>query len=117
MIDAGKVFVSRLKVPCLQRFKEHLHLSFSKIPMHLQDVVIHDMETKFGIGWSVKKIKKLMSQNCKRFRCNQTKKIKNIPPRLRNKRRPLNVSVKVWKELVKAYDKVDAWTKFGEEST
>ena len=35
-------------------------------------------------------------------------KIKKNPPDLRNKRRPLDVSVKVWKELVKAYDKVDA---------
>jgi hypothetical protein len=50
MADAGKVFFSRLKVSCLQRFKEHLHLPFSKIPMHLQKVVIHDVETKFGIG-------------------------------------------------------------------
>ena len=117
MTDAGKVFVSRLKVPCLQWFKEHLHLPFSKIPMHLQKEVIHDMETEFGIGWSVKKIKKLMSQNCKRFQCNQTKKIKNISLELRNKRRPLDVSVKVWKELVKAYDKADAWRKSDEEST
>ena len=85
--------------------------------MHLQKAVIHDMETEFGTGWSVKKIKKLMSQNCKRFRCNQTKKIKNIPPELRNKRRPLDVSVKVWKELVKAYDKADAWRKSSKEST
>ena len=66
------------------------------------------METKFGTSWSVKKIKKLMSQNCKRFQCNQMKKIKKIPPELRNKRRSLDVSVKVWKELVKAYDKAYA---------
>ena len=117
MIDARKVFVHRLKVSCLQRFKEHSHLPFSKIPMHLQKVVIHDMETEFGRGWSVKKIKKQMSQNCNRFRCNQTKKIKEIPPELRNKRRPLDVSVKVWKDLVKAYDKADAWRKSDEEST
>ena len=57
MTDAGKVFVSRLKVSFLQWFKEHLHLPFSKISMHLKKVVIHDMETKFGTGWSVKKIK------------------------------------------------------------
>ena len=67
MTDVGKVFVSRLKVSCLQRFKEHLHLPFSKIPMQLQKAVIHDMETKFGTGWSFKKIKEQMSQNCKRF--------------------------------------------------
>ena len=85
--------------------------------MHLQKAVIHDLETEFGIGWSVKKIKKLMSQNCKRFQCSQTKKIKNIPHELRNKRRPLDVSVKVWKELVKAYDKADARRKSGKEST
>ena len=78
MTDAGKVFVTRLKVSCLQQFKEHLHLPFSKIPMHLQKVVIHDMETEFVTAWSVKKIKKLMSQNCKRFWWNQTKKIKKI---------------------------------------
>ena len=35
-----------------------LHVPFSKIPMHLQKAVIHDMESKFGVGWSVKKIKK-----------------------------------------------------------
>jgi len=39
------------------------------------------------------------------------------PPELRSKRRPIDVSVKVWKELVKAYDRVDAWRKSGEEST
>ena len=32
--------------------------SFSKIPMHLQKAVINDMETEFGIGWSIKKGKK-----------------------------------------------------------
>lgn len=36
MADAGNMFVSRLKVSCLQRFKEHLHLPFSKIPLHLE---------------------------------------------------------------------------------
>ena len=50
MTDVGKVFVSRLKVSCLQRFKEHLHFPFSKIPMHLEKAVIHDMETEFGTG-------------------------------------------------------------------
>jgi hypothetical protein len=117
MTDVGKVFMHRLKESCLQHFKENLHLPFSKIPMHLQKEVIHDMETEFGTGWSVKKIKKQMTQNCKRFRCNQTKKIKGIPPELRNKRRPIDVSVKVWKELMKAYDRVDARRKSGEEST
>ena len=57
-----------------------------------------------------------MTQNCKRFCCNQMKKIKGIPPEIRNKRRSIDVSVKVWKELVKAYDRADAWRKFGEES-
>ena len=45
------------------------------------------------------------------------KKIKKIPLEIRNKRRTLDVSVKVWKELVKAYDKVEAQRKSGEEST
>ena len=75
------------------------------------------METEFGIGWSVKKMKKQMTQNCKRFHCNQMKKIKEIPPELRNKRRPIVVSVKVWKELVKAYDRLDAQRKSVEKST
>ena len=35
------------------------------------------METKFGIGWSVKQIKQQMTQNWKIFCCNQMKKIKN----------------------------------------
>jgi hypothetical protein len=116
MSDVGKVFVNRLKESCLQRFKDHLHLSFSKIPMHLHKAVIHDMESEFGIGWSVKKVKRQMSQNCKRFRCNQTKKIKKLPPELRLKKRPIDVSIKVWKELVKSYEKSDAWRKSGEES-
>ena len=75
------------------------------------------METEFGTGWSVKKIKKLMSQNCKRFRCNQMKKLKKNPLEPRNKRWPLDVRLKGWKELVKAYDKEDAWRKSDEEST
>ena len=57
MTNARKMFVSGLKESCLQWFKEHLHLPFSMIPMHLQKAVIHDMETKFGTSWSVKKIK------------------------------------------------------------
>ena len=44
-------------------------------------------------------------------------KDKKNPPELRNKRSPLDVSVKVWKELVKAYDKVDARRKSDKEST
>ena len=44
-------------------------------------------------------------------------KIQRNPPKLRNKRRPLDVSVKVWKELVMAYDKANAWRKSSEEST
>lgn len=35
----------------------------------------------------------------------------------KEKIRPLDVSVKVWKELVKAYDKEDARRKSGEERT
>ena len=66
--------------------------------MHLQKGIIHDMETVFGTCWSVKKIKK-------------------NPPELRNERRLLDVTVNVWKELVKAYDKVDARRKSDEEST
>jgi hypothetical protein len=57
-----------------------------------------------------------MTQNCKRFHCNQTKKIKGISPELRNKIRPIDVSVKVWKEIMKAYDRADAQRNFGEES-
>ena len=44
-------------------------------------------------------------------------KDKKTPLELRNKRRPLDVSVKVWKELVKAYDKANARRKSSEEST
>jgi hypothetical protein len=58
-----------------------------------------------------------MCQNCKRFRCNQTKKIAKIPPELRDKKMPLDLSVKVWKELIKAYNKMDAQRKSREEST
>lgn len=76
---------------------------FSKIPLHLQKIVIHDMESEYGSSWSVKKIKK-------------TNESKN-PPKLRNKRRPVDVSVEVWKDLVKAYEKVDALRKLGKEST
>jgi hypothetical protein len=54
MIDVGKVFMHRLKESCLQCFKENIHLPFSKIPVHLQKEVIHDIENEFGIGWLVK---------------------------------------------------------------
>jgi hypothetical protein len=116
MSYARKVFLNRLKESCLKWFKYHLHLLFSKIPMHLHKVVIHDMESEFGIGWSVKKLKKQMSQNCKRLRCNQTKKIKKLSPELRLKKRSIDVSIKVWKEVVKSYEKSDAHRKSGEES-
>ena len=109
--------MSRLKESCLQQFKDHLHMTFSKIPMHLQKAVIHDMETEFGTGLSVKKIKKQMNQSFKRFWCNQMKKVTKIPPELRNKKNPLDVSLKVWKELINAYDKEDAWRKSDKEST
>jgi hypothetical protein len=116
MLDLGKVFVNRLKESCLQWLKYHLHFLFSKIPMHLQKVVIHDMDYEFGVGWSVKKVKREMSHNCKRFRCNQTKKIKKLSPKKRLKKKLIDVSIKVWKELVKSYEKSDARRKFGEES-
>lgn len=35
------------------------------------------METEFGIGWYIKKVKLQMYQNWKIFRCNQTKDKKN----------------------------------------
>jgi hypothetical protein len=117
MSDAEKVFLNRMKESCLQRFKDHLHFPFSKIPMHMHKVVIHDMESEFGIGWSVKKVKRQMSQHCKRFRCNQTKKINPPPPpRAKAQKRPIDVSIKVWKELVKSYEKSYVRRKFGEES-
>jgi len=73
------------------------------------------MHTKFGTGWSVKQVKKI-TQNCNKFRCNQTKKIKQIPPKLRTKRRLIDVSVKVWKGIVKAYDRAYAQRKSDKES-
>jgi hypothetical protein len=111
MKNVEKVFMCRLKESCLQCFKDHRHLPFSKIPMHLQKEVIDDMDTEFGTGWSLKKIKKQMTQNCKIFHCNQIKNTKQIPHELRNKRRPIDVSVNVWKELVKEYDREDAQRK------
>jgi hypothetical protein len=85
--------------------------------MHLQKVVIHDMEFEFGKGWLVKKLKRKMSHNCKRFRCNQTKKIKKLSPEQRLKQMSINVSIKLWKELIKSYEKLDAQRKSGEETT
>lgn len=117
MTDAGKVFMSRLKESFFQRFKEHLHLTFSEIPMNLQKAVIHDMEIKFGTGWSFNKIKKTNELKLQEILVQPNKKDKTNPPELRNKRRTLYVSVKVWKELIKAYDKVDAKRKSDEEST
>ena len=90
MTDTGKVFKPRMNGSCLQCFKEHLHLPLLNIPMHLQKVVIHQMVTEFGIG------------------CNLTKKLEQIPPKLRTKRRSIDVRVKVWKDLVKAYGREDA---------
>ena len=75
--------------------------------MHLQKAVIHDMQTEFGIGWLVKQVRKQMTQNCKRLCCNQTKNIKQIPPELRERRRPIDVSMKVWKESVNTYDRAN----------
>jgi hypothetical protein len=39
MTDVGKVFMRRLNESCLQCFKEHLHIPFPKIPMHLQKAI------------------------------------------------------------------------------
>lgn len=114
--DAGKQFLNRLKDSCLQRFRDHLHLTFSKIPLHLKKMVVQDIENEFGTGWSVKKTKLQMSLNCKRFRCNQTRKIKKMPQDQRLKQRPFDIPFKVWKELVKSYEKLDAQRKAGNES-
>ena len=114
--EAGKQFLNRLKDSCLQRFRDHLHLTFSKIPLHLKKMVVQDIENEFGTGWSVKKIKLQMSLNCKRFRCNQTRKIKKMPQDQRLKQRPIDIPFKVWKELVKSYEKLDAQRKAGNES-
>ena len=69
---AGKTFMNRLRESCLQRFRDHLHLTFSKIPLHLKNMVIQDMESEFGAGWLVMKVKSQMDKNYKRFRCNQS---------------------------------------------
>ena len=74
------------------------------------------MEAEFGKGWSVRKVPKEMSKNCKRFRCNQSKKIKKLHLDERYRKRPMDIPVKVWKELVKYYEKLDAQKKAGNES-
>jgi len=115
--DAGKTFMNRLRESFLQRFRDHIHLTFSKIPLHLKKMVIQDMESEFGAGWSVTKVKSQMTENCKRFRCNQTRKIKKIPQDQRLKQRPFDIPMKVWKELVKSHEKLEAQRKAGEEIT
>ena len=109
--------MNRLRESCLQRFRDHLHLTFSKIPLHLKNMVIQDMENEFGAGWSVTKVKSQMTENCKRFRCNQTRKRKKFPHDQRLKQRPFDIPMKVWKELVKSHEKLEAQRKFGEEIT
>ena len=59
---------------------------------------------------------KEMSKNCKKFRCNQFKKMKKLHPNERYRKRPMDIPVKVWKELVKNYEKLDAQRKAGNES-
>ena len=79
-------------------------------------MVIQDIETKFREGWLVRKVQKAMSKNCKRFRCNQSKKIKKLHPDERYRKRTMDIPMKVWKELVKNYEKLDAQRKAGNES-
>ena len=79
-------------------------------------MVIQDMETKFKEGWSVRKVQKEMSKNGKRFWCNPSKKIKKLHLDERYRKRPMDIPVKVWKELVKNYEKLDAQRKAGNES-
>ena len=74
--SVGTTFMDRLREACFQIFRDHLHLPFLNIPLHLKKMVIQDMETDFREGWSVRKVQKEMSKNCKRFQCNQSKKIK-----------------------------------------
>jgi hypothetical protein len=45
------------------------------------------------------------------------KEYTKLPPEQRLKKRPIDVSLKVWKELVKSYEKSDARRNSGEEST
>ena len=110
--------MDRLREACFQIFIDHLHLPFPflKIPLHLKKMVIQDMETEFGEGWSVRKVQKEMSKNCKRFWCNQSKKIKKLHPDERYRKRPMDIPVKVWKELVRNYENSDAQRKAGNES-
>ena len=44
-------------------------------------------------------------------------KDKKNSPEIRSKKRPLDISVKVWKELIKAYDKAYSLRKSGKERT
>ena len=52
-IEAGKVFITRLKQFHHQQFRDHLHLPFANIPPHLENMVIQGMEFD-GEGWLVK---------------------------------------------------------------
>ena len=56
--SVGTKFMGRLREACFQRFRDHLHLPFLKIPLHLKKMVIQHMETEFGVGWSVRKVQK-----------------------------------------------------------
>ena len=64
----------------------------------------------------MREVKKEMSKNYKRFRCSQSKKIKKFHPNERYRKRPMDIPVKVWKELVKNYEKLDSQRKAGNES-
>ena len=64
----------------------------------------------------MRKVQKEMSKNCKRFWCNQSKKIKKLHPDERYRKRPMDIPVKVWKELVKDYEKLNAQRKDGNEN-
>ena len=108
--------MDRLRDAYFQIFRYHLHLPFFKIPLHLTKMFIQDMETEFREGWSVRKVQKEMSKNCKRFQCNQSKKIKKIHPDERYRKRLMDIPVKVLKELVKNYEKLDAQRKSGNDS-
>ena len=59
-----------------------------------------------------------MLENCNRFRRNQTRKIykKNTLDQ-RLKRRLFDIPMKVWKELVKSHEKLEAQRKANEEIT
>ena len=43
--SAGTKFMDRLRKACFQIFRDHLHLPFLKIPLHLKKMVIQDIET------------------------------------------------------------------------